>query len=387
MKMPEIAPARQAHAVSTPPAVAGSPRTSVSLSGPRYTARERHSEIISEYWRVVQQKHTATRELPSASRSAASNNLDPPKTDAPRLPKTSAILQRLALRRVAELAPLTVPGRGLEDEGLRGGPGPIRPAKTASRSAARAKRASPYKRSPAHMRTVAFDSSLPPGPPTSELSADLGCMGLGSPASAAKAAAFPTSPTAHAGNTPSRAAARRRSPRRRAAAPHEPTVVHVSGSEAMRGCGGARGPIERLARREEVARLGHVAEVRERRRLAAREAARKAVREAVCETGTRAQEPRPGSGPAARAFPSAPAHFSPGVPRPSTSAMDSVVRATSLTDLTRTTASSRGTRPLLNHRLPPLPGQSAKHRIRFKPGFEGLLDSPCSSPAASSQIA
>ena len=58
-----------------------------------------------------------------------------------------------------------------------------------------------------------------------------------------------------------------------------------------------------------------------------------------------------------------------------------------LIGMTRTTASSRGTRPVLNHRLPPLPGQSAKHRIRFKPGFEGLLDSPCSSPAASSQIA
>lgn len=321
-------------------------------TGPRYTARERHSEILSEYWTLVQQKHsTKALPLPAASK------LGPPHA-ARTLPKTSQIISRLALRRVAELTPLVLPEAAESPcscEDQRSG-GAIRAAK-ATRSEVRAKRASPYAKKPAAATRATSFAVLPPLPPTSALSADLRGMGFGSSTPADGA------PTATAGAAPAAAAARRplrRSPHKRPAVVHESSVVHVGGSEAMRGCGGARGPIQRLSQKEEIARLEHDAQERERRWVVAKARAAEAEgqRHGMNEIAALAAPPRPST-------------------TASACADEASHSRSSLRDLARATTASRAARPILNHRLPPMP-KHVQLRIRFKPGFEGLLDSPTS---------
>lgn len=282
----------------------------------QYAAREAHSDLIMKAHSIRYAKELA---------ASPEQRTDKPARE--RLATTSAIMGKLALRRVAELPTLDV-GRKSAADKIPGGA--MRSA--SRRSAARKERSSPYAKKKSPKTKVRANPPAPttvsPGPATTGLSSDIRQLGLG----------FPTaSPT-------------RRKPRKLAALPVVPSsVIHISGCEAMRGCGGARGPIERLACSEESAQRRYQAQERERRQE---------VRDWASQWGQQQQQQRHDEMHPNKDTRAASVAFDPS------------------SSLARSTSSSLAKQPTLNHRLPSLPKQHGRREIRFKSGFEGLLDMP-----------
>ena len=221
-------------------------------------------------------------------------------------------------RTVKALATLEVGG-----ESSSTGGGAIRSSK-ASRSARRAK-ASPYSRT----SSSPMKAAVPPGPPTTGLSSAIGGMGIVS------------------------------ATRTRASSKNSSTNKFAVDVAVPRGCGGARGPIERQLANEALFREKHVAEERERRQQA-REAAR--IMQA---TGGRPVEVWRDA--AAESFLSRPS----AVPAP----YDPV----SISSSSSAALAKPQPQPQRLPPLPPLPAGCAQNRGRrkttgrFKPGFEGLV--------------